>query len=117
MNDAVKDIADPEGETQRAGRIEGGIDALVIGAGVDGLAAAAYLGKAGLHTVLVGAGKEIGGRIAEREIAPGVNGVDGEHLVTMLDPDVIAELDLYRHGLSFAARRLDTTYFSTRKMR
>lgn len=91
--------------------IEGGIDAVVIGAGADGLAAAAYLGKAGLRVVLAGAGPEIGGRIAAREIAPGVEGVDGEHLVTLLDPDVIAELDLYRHGLEFAARRLDTTYF------
>lgn len=92
-------------------RIEGGIDAIVIGAGADGLAAAAYLGRAGLRTVLAGAGREIGGRIAAREIAPGVEGVDGEHLVTVLDPDVIADLDLYRHGLEFAARRLDTTYF------
>jgi phytoene dehydrogenase-like protein len=91
--------------------IEGGIDAIVIGAGVDGLTAAAYLGKAGLRTVLIGAGPEIGGRVAAREIAPGVEGVDGEHLVTQLDPDAIAELDLYRHGIEFAARRLDTTYF------
>ncbi len=101
---------DEEGATV-AGRIEGGIDAIVIGDGVDGLAAATYLGKAGLHTILVGAGKEPGGRIAVREIAPGVEGVDGEHLVGLLDPEVIAELDLYRHGLEYAARRLDTTYF------
>ncbi len=97
-----------------AHRIEGGIDAVIIGAGADGLAAAAYLGKAGLRTVLAGAGPEIGGRIAAREIAPGIEGVDGEHLITLLDPDVIAELDLYRHGLEFAARRLDTTYFFER---
>lgn len=110
MSDAAaKTMEEPE--AQQAGRIEGGIDAIVIGAGAEGLTAAAYLGKAGLHTVLVGAGAEIGGRVAEREIAPGVSGVDGEHLVTLLDPDVIAELDLYRHGLEFAARRLDTTYF------
>lgn len=107
MTETVKDA--PSSRT--AGRIEGGIDAIVIGAGVDGLAAAAYLGKAGLNTVLIGAGVEIGGRIASREIAPGVAGVDGEHLVTLLDPEVIAELDLYRHGLDYAARRLDTTYF------
>ncbi|MEZ5894337.1 MAG: NAD(P)-binding protein, partial [Parvularculaceae bacterium] len=100
-----------ETEKSQGGRIEGGIDAIVIGAGADGLAASAYLGKAGLKTILVSAGAEIGGRIAQREIAPGVFGVDGEHLVTVLDPEVIADLDLYRHGLEFAARRLDTTYF------
>lgn len=102
---------DGNDENKGGHRIEGGIDAVVIGAGADGLAASAYLGKAGLRTVLVGAGPEIGGRIAAREIAPGVQGVDGEHLITILDPDVIAELDLYRHGVEFAARRLDTTYF------
>ncbi|WP_428409992.1 phytoene desaturase family protein [Hyphococcus sp.] len=102
---------DAKNENKSAHRIEGGIDAVVIGAGADGLAASAYLGKAGLRTVLVGAGPEIGGRVAAREIAPGVEGVDGEHLITVLDPEVIAELDLYRHGVEFAARRLDTTYF------
>ncbi|MEO1135192.1 MAG: FAD-dependent oxidoreductase [Pseudomonadota bacterium] len=101
-------------EGASAHRIEGGIDAIVIGAGVDSLAAAAYLGRAGLRTVLAGAGPEIGGRVAAREIAPGVEGIDGEHLITVLDPDVIADLDLYRHGLEFAARRLDTTYFFER---
>ncbi|WP_425407719.1 phytoene desaturase family protein [Hyphococcus sp.] len=111
MSDVDAEIKEDMADPQRSGRIEGGIDAIVIGAGVDGLAAAAYLGKAGLHTVLAGAGQDIGGRIKERELAPGVVGVDGEHLVTILDPDVIAELDLYRHGLSFAARRLETTCF------
>ena len=99
------------GDNKSAHRIEGGMDAVIIGAGADGLAASAYLGKAGLRTVLVAAGPEIGGRIGAREIAPGVTGVDGEHLITVLDPEVIAELDLYRYGVEFAARRLDTTYF------
>lgn len=99
------------GDNKSAHRIEGGIDAVVIGAGADGLAASSYLGKAGLRTVLVAESPEVGGRIAAREIAPGVTGVDGEHLVTVLNPDVIDELDLYRHGVEFAARRLDTTYF------
>ncbi|PQA87263.1 phytoene desaturase family protein [Hyphococcus luteus] len=114
MSNQKNPIGDKDGREKSktsAHLIEGGIDAIVIGAGAEGLAAAAYLGKAGLHTVLVGAGPEIGGRIAAREIASGVDGVDGEHLVTVLDPEVIAELDLYRHGLEFAARRLDTTYF------
>lgn len=105
------ETANPVRDEPAGHRIEGGIDAIVIGAGADGLAAAAYLGKAGLHTVLAGAGPEIGGRIAAREIAHGVEGIDGEHLITVLDPHVIADLDLYRHGLEFAARRLDTTYF------
>ncbi len=94
-----------------AGRIEGGIDAVVIGAGADGLAAAAYLGKAGLRTVLVDSGAEVGAEIRRREFAPDAYCVDGEHLISALDPEVIEDLDLYRHGISYAARRIDSTYF------
>ena len=98
-------------ETNSAGRIEGGIDAIVIGASADGLAAAAYLGKAGLHTILLEESAEIGGAVRSHEIAPGVDGMSGEHLINNLDPDVISELDLYRFGVGYAARRLDNIYY------
>lgn len=92
-------------------RIEGGIDAIVIGADADGLTAAAYLGKAGLKTVLIDAGAVLGGPIRTRNISDGIEGVDGEHLAFLLDAEAIADLDLYRCGLSYTARRLDTAYF------
>ncbi len=94
-----------------AGRIEGGIDAIVIGADAEGLTAAAYLGRAGYNTILLEAGVEIGGAVCARELSPGQSYVDGEHLISILDPAVIADLDLYRHGVSYAARCLDTAYF------
>ena len=50
-------------------------------------------------------------RFGARDIAPGVTGVDGEHLVRILDPDVINDLDLYRFGVKYAARRLDSVYY------
>jgi phytoene dehydrogenase-like protein len=92
------------------GRIEGGVDAIVIGASLDGLAAAALLGKAGLKTILLGAG---GATLDDerREFAPGFFCVDGEHTVTHLDPELASGLDLYRHGLSFANRRMDSVYY------
>jgi phytoene dehydrogenase-like protein len=104
-------VANDEGSAPKTGgRIEGGVDAVVIGASVDGLAAAALLGKAGYRTILIGAG---GAELddARREFEPGYFAIDGEHLVTHLDPELAAALDLYRHGLSFANRRLDTVYF------
>ncbi len=104
-------MVDEKEQDQNAGRIEGGIDAIVLGACADGLAAAAYLGEAGFRTILLEAGSEIGGEIRQRELAPGISCVDGEHLITVLDPDTIADLDLYRHGISYAARRMDTAYF------
>jgi phytoene dehydrogenase-like protein len=103
----VSDVENKPG----AGRIEGGIDAIVIGADAEGLTAAAYLGRAGYNTILLEAGVDIGGAVCARELSPGQTYVDGEHLISILDPAVIADLDLYRHGVSYAARCLDTVYF------
>ncbi len=91
-------------------RIEGGVDAIVIGASFDGLVAAALLGRAGLKTVLIGA-EDRNAEQGRREFAAGYRCIDGEHLVSALDPAIIASLDLYRHGLTYAARRLDTVYY------
>ena len=65
--------------------------AIVIGAGIGGLAAAAYLARGGLHTLLLEA------RQAPREPA--------EALVA-LDPRMVAELRLPFRGLSFTASDL-----------
>lgn len=98
-------------EEKTGTRIEGGIDAIVIGADADGLTAATYLGKAGLKTVLIDESAVLGGPIRTQRLANGVESVDGEHLTYLLDPEAIADLDLYRSGLSYASRRLDTAYF------
>ena len=90
------------------GRIEGGVDAVVVGATADGLIAATLLAKAGVKTVLLEAGVAPPQR---REFAPGYFADDGDFLVRNLDPGVIADLDLYRHGLSFAQRRFDSVYY------
>ena len=100
-----------EGSSPKTGgRIEGGVDAVVIGASLDGLGAAALLGKAGLKTILLGAGGAAQGD-ERREFEPGFFCIDGEHVVTHLDPELVAGLDLYRHGLEFAGRRLESVYY------
>ncbi|HXI86101.1 MAG TPA: hypothetical protein VNH64_01480, partial [Parvularculaceae bacterium] len=96
--------------TKGGGRIEGGFDAIVIGASTDGLAAAALLGKAGLKTVLLGAGSAALDD-ERREFAPGFFALDGELVLSTLDPELVDMLDLHRHGLGYAARRLETVYF------
>ncbi|MGE0182471.1 MAG: phytoene desaturase family protein [Parvularculaceae bacterium] len=89
----------------KGARIEGGIDAVVIGATADAFAAAAMIARSGLHVVLI----ETGDRPREkREFSPGYFAVDGDPLAYALDQQVIDALDLYRHGLSFIARRLET---------
>lgn len=102
--------ASPEAPRPSAGSIEGGFDAVVVGASLDGLAAAALLGKAGFKTVLLGAG-DAAVDPEPREFAPGYWVNDGEHLLTHLDPELAGALELYRHGLSFASRRLETLYY------
>lgn len=89
-----------------APKIEGGLDAVVVGASVDGFAAAALLARSGLDVVLIETGERLS---RERvEITPGYFCNEGDPIAAALDADVIETLDLYRHGLSFAQRRLET---------
>ncbi|MEM8935270.1 MAG: FAD-dependent oxidoreductase [Pseudomonadota bacterium] len=103
-------MTDTEEKTALRGRIEGGFDAVVIGANADGLAAAAYLGKAGLKTALIEPSSHIGGAVRRRALSSGHEVIDGEHLLSNLDADVVSELGLYRFGLSYAARCIETQY-------
>ncbi len=93
---------------QSSARIEGGLDAVVVGATIDGLVAAAFLGKAGLRTVLLEAGLP---QPELRPFTPGYFADDGDFLIRDLDPEVVDSLDLYRHGLKFVQRRFDSIYY------
>jgi len=75
-------------------------DAIVIGGGHNGLVTAAYLGKAGLRTVVLERRDTLGGAAATSELAPGVRVPTLAHTVGRLRPSVARDLDLKRHGLS-----------------
>lgn len=68
--------------------------ALVIGAGIGGLAAAAYLARGGLHTLILDAG---------------ATPPEPREALVALDPRLVTELRLLAHGLSFTARDLPVT--------
>ena len=74
-------------------------DAVVIGAGHNGLTAAAYLARAGLKTLAVERRDIVGGCCVTEEIAPGCRASTTSYIASMLRPEVITELRLADHGL------------------
>jgi phytoene dehydrogenase-like protein len=79
-------------------------DAIVVGAGHNGLVAATYLGKAGLKVVVLEANERTGGAAVTRSFAPGFKVSAVAHLLHALHPRVASDLGLRRHGLRKAIR-------------
>ena len=75
-------------------------DAIVVGGGHNGLVTAAYLGKAGLRTIVLERRDTLGGAAGTSELAPGARVPTLAHTVGRLRPSVVRDLDLKRHGLS-----------------
>ncbi len=73
-------------------------DAIVVGAGHNGLVTASYLAKAGLRTLVLERRSRAGGLLATEEIAPGVRAPVAADCVGGLRGDVIRDLGLGSHG-------------------
>jgi phytoene dehydrogenase-like protein len=74
-------------------------DAIVIGAGHNGLTTAAYLARAGLSTLVLERREIVGGCCVTEEIAPGCRVSTTSYIASMLRPEVIKDLNLAEHGL------------------
>lgn len=74
-------------------------DAIVVGAGHNGLTAAAYLARAGLSTLVLERRQIVGGCCVTEEIAPGCRASTTSYIASMLRPEVIRDLQLREHGL------------------
>jgi phytoene dehydrogenase-like protein len=74
-------------------------DAIVIGAGHNGLTTAAYLARAGLKTLVLERREIVGGCCVTEEIAPGCRASTTSYIASMLRPEVIRELQLAEFGL------------------
>ncbi|MGN6149571.1 MAG: phytoene desaturase family protein [Rhizomicrobium sp.] len=81
-------------------------DAIVIGGGVSGLVAAAYLAKARKRVVLLEERDRIGGRCAPVTSSDGFSINPAGPALHALDPRVVQDLGLSRRGLRFAGREL-----------
>jgi len=76
-----------------------GYDAIVIGAGHNGLTNAAYLAKAGLNVVVLEKNDYIGGAAVSRELQKGWTYSNCSYVCSMMRQAIHRDLDLARHGL------------------
>lgn len=74
-------------------------DAIIIGAGHNGLVTAFYLARAGLKPLLVERRAVAGGAAATDEFAPGFKCSTLAHSTGPLAPDIVRDLQLERYGL------------------
>ena len=79
-------------------------DVAILGAGHNGLTTAAYLARAGLSVVMLEKSTQAGGAAVTEEFAPGFRNSVAAYTVSLLNPKVIADLELTRHGLKIVER-------------
>src|SRR6266404_2512965 len=83
-------------------------DAIIVGAGHNGLTSAAYLAKAGKRVLVLERRHLVGGAAVTEEIYPGFKYSVCSYVVSLLRPEVIRELDLPKYDLEITP--LDSTF-------
>src|SRR4249919_2773503 len=81
-------------------------DALVVGAGHNGLVCACYLAKAGLKVKVLERRAVVGGAAVTEEFYPGFRNSVAAYTVSLLQGKVIRDLRLAEHGLRIVERPL-----------
>lgn len=77
----------------------GNADVVVVGGGHNGLVAAAYLARAGLHTVVCERRGVLGGAaVSEHPFGPDFTVTSLSYVVSLLPPDLVRDLRLEQHG-------------------
>ncbi|MBL8581114.1 MAG: NAD(P)/FAD-dependent oxidoreductase [Rhizobiaceae bacterium] len=78
-------------------------DVVIVGAGHNGLVCGAYLAKAGLNVCVVERRPLVGGACATEEVWPGYKVSTAAHMLGLLQPRVILDLDLQKFGYEVLA--------------
>jgi phytoene dehydrogenase-like protein len=74
------------------------LDALIIGAGHNGLTAAGYLAKAGLRVLVLERRDVVGGAAITEEFHPGFRASAPSYVVSLLRDEIVRDLELARFG-------------------
>jgi len=85
-------------------------DAILIGGGHNGLTCAFYLARAGYDVCVLERRSVVGGAAVTEEFHPGFRNSVASYSVSLLNPKIIGEMDLARHGLKIVLRTI--SYFS-----
>lgn len=85
-------------------------DAIVIGAGHNGLIAAAMLQRRGRKVLVVERSERVGGACVTEEVWPGYQVSTAAYLCSLLQPEIVADLELDRYG--FEVYRRETAGFA-----
>ncbi len=75
-------------------------DAIIIGAGHNGLVAAGYLARAGKKVLVLEQRDRVGGACTLEEPFPGFTMSPCAYVVSLLRPEIIRDLELHRYGFS-----------------
>ncbi len=79
-------------------------DALIIGAGHNGLVCACYLAAAGFKVRVLERRNVVGGAAVTEEFHPGFRNSTASYTVSLLNPQIIQDLRLKEHGLTIVER-------------
>jgi phytoene dehydrogenase-like protein len=81
-------------------------DVVIVGGGHNGLVCAYYLAAAGLSVTVLERRHVVGGAAVTEEFHPGYRNSVAAYTVSLLNPKIIRDLDLARHGLRVVERGL-----------
>ena len=85
-------------------------DAIIIGAGHNGLTNAAFLAKAGLDVLVLEKNEYIGGATVSRELHEGWKYSNCSYVCSLFRPEIYQTLDLGNHGLEVVPLQGSTTF-------